>query len=350
MKKVKLGSSDLLVSEVCLGSMTWGSQNTEAEGHQQLDYAMQQGINFIDTAEVYAVPPKPETCGTTEQYIGTWLAQDKSRRDEIVLATKVAGKEVPWIRNGELISGKGIKKALEGSLKNLQTDYVDLYQLHWPNRPAPKFGQHWPQQLDFDSIDVEKEREEHLDILTTLGELVKEGKIRHIGLSDDTPWGINEYLRLAEIHDLPKMVSIQNEFNLLHLIDSPYVIETCVLNDVAYLPWSPLAGGALSGKYRNGALPANCRWTIEQRNGIFRDTSQSHQAIEAYYDVASRHGLTLTQLSLAYVYQFKGVTSSIIGATSLEQLQEDVEAYKVVLTDEIMEEIDAVIKQFPVPF
>ncbi|MGK0270112.1 MAG: aryl-alcohol dehydrogenase-like predicted oxidoreductase [Cocleimonas sp.] len=350
MKKVKLGSSDLQVSEVCLGSMTWGSQNSEADAHQQIDFALEQGINFIDTAEVYAVPPKAETCGLTEKYIGTWLAKNKSKREEIVLATKVAGGGVSWIRDGEDINAKGIKKAIEGSLINLQTDYVDLYQLHWPNRSTPKFGQHWPQQLDFASMDVAKEREEHLEILTALGELVKEGKIRHIGLSDDTPWGINEYLRLAEIHDLPKMVSIQNEFNLLHLLDSPYTIETCVLNDIAYLPWSPLAGGALSGKYRNGALPENCRWTIEQRNGIFRDTSHSHIAIEAYYDIAKRHDLTLTQLALAYVYQFKGVTSSIIGATSLEQLKEDLTAYDVVLTEEIMQEIDAVIKQYPVPF
>ncbi len=350
MKKVKLGSSDLLVSEVCLGSMTWGSQNSEAEAHHQINYALKEGINFIDTAEVYAVPPSPETCGLTEKYIGTWLAKNRNQREDVVIATKVAGGGVQWIRNGENLHSKGIKLALEGSLRNLQTDYVDLYQLHWPNRTSPHFCKHWPQQLDYASVDVEKEREEHLEILTALAELVKEGKIRHIGLSDDTPWGINEYLRLAEIHDLPKMVSIQNEFNLLHLIDSPHTIETCVLNDVAYLPWSPLAGGALSGKYRNGALPKNCRWTIEQRNGIFRDTSLSHAAIEAYYGIATRHGLSLTQLSLAYVYQFKGVTSSIIGATSLDQLKEDIEAYKVVLTDEIMQEIDAVIKQYPVPF
>ena len=350
MKKVKLGSSDLQVSEVCLGSMTWGSQNTETEGHEQLDYALTQGINFIDTAEVYSVPPTEETCGLTEKYIGTWLAKNPGVREDIVLATKVTGSGVPWIRDGANIDRKGIKSAIEGSLKNLQTDYVDLYQLHWPNRPGPHFNKHWPQRLDYTSIDVNQEIDEHLEILTTLGELVTEGKVRHIGLSDDTPWGINQYLRLAEIHDLPKMVSIQNEFNLLHLMDSPHTIETCVLSDVAYLPWSPLAGGALSGKYRNGALPENCRWTIEQRNGIFRDTTQSHAAIEAYYEVATRHGLSLTQLTLAYIYQFNGVTSTIIGATSLDQLKEDLSAYEVVLTDEIMEEINAVIKKFPVPF
>lgn len=350
MKKVKLGSSDLQVSEVCLGSMTWGSQNTEAEGHEQIDYALDQDINFIDTAEVYAVPPKEETCGLTEKYIGTWLAKNQSKREDIILATKVVGQGVAWIRDGEKINPKGIKQAIEGSLKNLQTDYVDLYQLHWPNRPGPHFNKHWPQHIDYQSIDVENEREELFNILTALSELIAEGKIREIGLSNETPWGINEYQRLSEMHNLPKMVSIQNEFNLLHLMDSPHTIETCILNDVAYLPWSPLAGGALSGKYRNGALPANCRWTIEQRNGIFRDTSHSHAAIDAYYEVANRHGLSLTQLTLAYIYQFNGVTSTIIGATSVEQLKEDLSAYEVVLTDEIMEEINAVIKQFPVPF
>jgi aryl-alcohol dehydrogenase-like predicted oxidoreductase len=350
MKEVKLGSSDLQVSEVCLGSMTWGSQNTQAEAFQQIDYALNQGINFIDTAELYAVPPKEETCGLTEQYIGNWLGKNPGKRKDIVLASKIAGPGLKWIRDGGKITGKAVKEALDGSLKNLQTDYLDLYQLHWPNRPNPHFCRHWPQQINYHDINVVQEREEHLEILTALGDCVKAGKIRHCGLSDDTPWGINEYLRLAEIHDLPKMVSIQNEFSLIHLIDSPHLIETCVLNDVAYLPWSPLAGGALSGKYRNGALPENCRWTIEQRNGIFRDTSQSHQAIEALYEVAKRHNLSLTQMSLAWVYQFNGVTSTIIGATSMEQLKEDIGAYQLTLSDEVMHEIDLVIKRFPIPF
>ena len=350
MKYTKLGSSDLQVSEVCLGSMTWGSQNTEQQAFEQIDYALGEGINFIDTAELYAVPPKPDTCGLTEKYIGNWISKNPAKRKDIVLASKIAGAGLPWIRNGEDISGNSIKEALDRSLKNLQTDYIDLYQLHWPNRPNPHFGKHWPQALDIQKIDVAKEREEHLQILTALDDCIKAGKIRHCGLSDDTPWGINEYLRLAEIHNLPKMVSIQNEFNLLHLIDSPHLIETCVLNDVAYMPWSPLAGGALSGKYRNGAKPEGCRWTIEQRNGIFRDTSQSHSAIEAYYDVAKRHNLSLTQMALAWVYQFRGVSSTIIGATSLEQLKEDIEAYKLVLSKQVLNDIDQVIQRYPVPF
>ena len=350
MKYIKLGRSDLQVSEVCLGSMTWGSQNTEQEAFEQIDYALEQGINFIDTAELYAVPPKPETCGLTEKYIGNWLAKNPRKREDIVLASKIAGPGLSWIRNGGRITAKGVKQALEGSLKNLQTDYIDLYQLHWPNRPHPHFGRHWPQEVDYLGIDVGAEREGYLEILSALDDSIKDGKIRYCGLSDDTPWGINEYLRLAEIHPLPRMVSIQNEFNLLHLIDSPHLIETCVLNDVAYLAWSPLAGGALSGKYRNGAKPEGCRWTIEQRNGIFRDTSQSHAAIEAYYDVAQRHNLSLTQMTLAWVYQFRGVSSAIIGATSLAQLKENIGAYQLVLSEQVLDEIDLVIKRYPVPF
>ena len=350
MKTVKLGSSDVLVSEVCLGSMTWGNQNTQEEANEQIDYALDCGINFIDTAEMYAVPPSKETSGLTETYIGNWLAQNSGKRADLILATKIAGSGIPWIRNGSNISGATVAEAIDGSLKRLQTDYIDLYQLHWPNRMTPHFAKHWPGRVDPTQTVIEQERADMLDILEALDKAVKAGKIRHIGLSDDTPWGINEYLRLAELHDLPRMVSIQNEFSLLHLKDWPYLIENCVFSDVAYLPWSPLAGGALSGKYANGAKPAGCRWTMQQRNGIFRDTTYSHEAIAAYKEVADAHNLTLVQLSLAWVYQLAGVTSTIIGATSMQQLKEDIGAYEIALSKEVLEDVDRVIRRFPQPF
>ena len=350
MKYVNLGSSDLQVSAVCLGTMTWGEQNSEKQAHQQIEYALDKGINFIDTAEMYSVPPRQETYGTTESYIGNWLSNNQVKRSEIVLASKIAGVGVPWVRNGDKITGLSITKAIDDSLSRLHTDYLDLYQLHWPNRPAPQFARHWPGMYKHTEIDVAQEQDEHLDILRALGECVSAGKVLHCGLSNDTPWGISQYLRLAETHSLPKMVSVQNEFSLLHLADAPHVLETCVLNDVAYLPWSPLAGGALSGKYRNGAKPEGCRWTMQQRNGIFRDTSQCHQAIDAYYTIAKEYNLTLAQMALAWVFQFDGVTSTLIGATSMENLKENIEAYDKSLTAGLIAEIDTIIKKFPVPF
>lgn len=350
MKKVKLGSSNLEVSEVCLGSMTWGQQNTQAEGHEQIDYALDQGINFIDTAEMYSVPPSKETYGATETIIGNWIEANPAKRQDIILASKIAGAGLPWVRGGSPISAITVKEAIDDSLTRLKTDYIDLYQLHWPNRATPHFSKHWPGRVDPRKTDVKAERESMLEILQALGDAMKDGKIRNIGLSDDTPWGINEYLRLAENHSLPKMVSVQNEFSLLHLKDWPYLIENCVFNDVAYLPWSPIAGGALSGKYANGAKPEGCRWTMLQRNGIFRDTAYSHQAIAAYKEVADANNLSLVQLSLAWVYQLAGVTSTIIGATSMEQLKEDIGAYEIALSDDVVKQVGAVIKKFPQPF
>lgn len=350
MKKVKLGSSDLQVSEVCLGSMTWGEQNTQVEGHRQIDYALDQGINFIDTAEIYAVPPNKDTYGATEAIIGNWIAANPSKRQDVVLASKIAGPGISWIRGGGPITGAGVTEAIEDSLTRLKTDYIDLYQLHWPNRTTPHFSKHWPGKVDSTKTNIDEERSGMLDTLQALDVAMKAGKIRNIGLSDDTPWGISEYLHLAEKYDLPKIVSIQNEFSLLHLKDSPYLIETCVFNDVAYLPWSPIAGGALSGKYANGAKPEGCRWAMQQRNGIFRDTAHSHEAIAAYKEVADANNLTLVQLSLAWVYQLTGVTSTIIGATSMDQLKEDIGAYDIALSEDILEQVGAVIKRFPQPF
>ena len=350
MKYRKLGSSNLNISEVCLGSMTWGKQNTQEDTNQQLDYALERGINFIDTAEMYPIPPTAETYGRTEQYIGNWLAANPEKRKNIVLATKIAGGGLPWIRDGSPICGAVIKQAVDASLQRLKTDYIDLYQLHWTNRGSPHFSKHWPGNVKHSQVKVEEERESFIDILRGLDDCVKAGKIRYCGLSDDSPWGIKEYLNLAVDYTLPRMVSIQNEFSLLHLKDSPYLIESCVLDDVAYLPWSPIAGGALSGKYRNGARPENCRWTMIQRNGIFRDTSQTHDAIEAYYELAQKHNLNVTQMSLAWVYQFESVTSTIIGATSIAQLKENIDAYDLKLTEAVLKGIDSIIKRFPVPF
>jgi len=350
MEYVKLGSSDLVVSNICLGSMTWGMQNTQADADKQLDYALAKGINFVDTAEMYAIPPTQESYGATESIIGNWLARNPGKRNGIVLASKIAGNGLPWIRGGGDITGAAIISSVDASLKRLQTDVIDLYQLHWPNRTSPHFAKHWPGQLTFTSVDADQHSEQMLDILKGLSTCIEAGKIRYCGLSDDTPWGINEYLRLSEKNDLPRMVSIQNEFSLLHAKDWPYLIENCVMNDLAYLPWSPLAGGALTGKYMNGALPAGTRWTMLQRNGLFRDSTQTHEAIAAYKKVADKHNMSLATLSLAWCNQQDGITSTIIGATSMAQLEEDIAAFEVTLGEEILGEILAVFKRYPVPF
>ncbi|MDG1750632.1 MAG: aldo/keto reductase [Thalassotalea sp.] len=350
MKYVRLGSSPLEVSRICLGSMTWGLQNNQSDADKQLDYAQTQGINFIDTAEMYAVPPSEETYGKTESIIGNWLKVNPSRRKEIVLASKIAGPGFSYIRDNSEISSKTIVEAVEGSLKRLQTDYIDLYQLHWPNYSSPHFGNHWPNKINYTSVNAEEKTEKMLDILQGLSNCIKAGKIRHCGLSDDTPWGINQYLRLSEQHDLPRMVSVQNEFSLLHTKDWPYLIENCVHEDIAYLPWSPLATGLLTGKYLNGAIPEGSRWTFMQRNGLFRDTPNSHQAVQAFVDLAKQHNMPPATLALGWVDQVNGVTSTIIGATSMPQLIENIDAFKEPLAIEVIKDIREVLKRYPSPF
>ncbi|TDM51676.1 aldo/keto reductase [Aliivibrio fischeri] len=350
MEYSTLGSSNLSVSRICLGSMTWGKQNTQEDANQQIDYALSQGINFIDTAEMYAVPPSPDTYGKTETIIGNWLAANPERRKDIILASKIAGPGLPWVRDGGAITGEAVIAAVDASLARLQTDYIDLYQLHWPNRTSPHFGKHFPNQFKFSEFDAKKEEADMLEILQALDTCVKAGKIHHIGLSDDTPWGINTYLKLSEKYDLPRMVSIQNEFSLLHAKDWPYLIENCIHENVAYLPWSPLAGGMLSGKYLDGKMPEGSRWTFSQRNGIFRDTPATNEAVRAYMNVAEKHGYTPCQLALAWCDQVDGVTSTIIGATSLEQLKEDIEAFSKPLSDEAISDINTVFRQYPMPF
>ena len=350
MQFVPLGKSGISVSRVCLGSMTWGTQNSQQDANEQIEYALSQGVNFIDTAEMYAVPPSAKTYGKTETIIGNWLAENPSRRGEFVLATKIAGNGLGYIRQGGDITAESILPSVDASLKRLQTDYIDLYQLHWPNRTSPHFSKHHPGHISFSDVDTATHSEQMLGILQALDECAKAGKIRHFGLSDDTPWGINEYIRLSEKHDLIRVTSIQNEFNLLHSKDWPYLIENCVHAEVAFLPWSPLAGGALSGKYLNGARPVGSRWGVEQRMGIFRDTEMSNAAIQAYSDIASQQGITPAQLALAWCNQLDGVTSSIIGATSMAQLKDDIAAFDIQLTESVLNDIAAVQRQYPVPF
>ncbi len=350
MQTFKLGRSELEVTGICLGSMTWGRQNTQAEAFEQIDCALDLGVNFIDTAEMYPVPPNAETAGETERCIGAWLKANPGRRDQLVLATKIAGGGLSWIREGSLISGETVKQAVDGSLKRLHTEYIDLYQLHWPNRVSPHFARHWPGMVPITQVDRARQEAEMVDILHGLEQCRAAGKIRYFGLSDDTPWGIGEYIRLSEQHDLPRPVSIQNEFSLIHAKDSPYLLESCVLNNVAYLPWSPLGGGVLTGKYRHGQVPPGSRWSINQRKGLFRDTPKTHEAIEGYLAVAERHGISLAQLALGWVYQTEGVTSTIIGATSLAQLKEDIDAYGSPLSAEVVADINAVFRQYPMPF
>jgi len=350
MKYSKLGSSDIEVSRICLGSMTWGVQNNQVDANEQLNYAIAHGINFVDTAEMYAIPPNEKTYGKTESIIGNWLAAHPEQRKNIILATKIAGPGFSYIRNNSNISGTTVIQAVDDSLKRLKTDYIDLYQLHWPNRTSPHFGNQWPNNIRYNEVNTNEQTEQMLDILQGLSKCVSSGKIRHCGLSDDTPWGINQYLRLSEKYDLPRMVSIQNEFSLLHTKDWPYLIENCVHENIAYLPWSPLATGLLSGKYLNGAQPEGSRWTFMQRNGLFRDTEQSHLAVAAYIELAKKHAISPVTLALAWCDQVNGVTSTIIGATKMSQLKENIAAFTTPLSEDLLAEVTQILKRFPMPY
>ena len=350
MQYSPLGSSGVDVSRICLGTMTWGKQNNQNDANQQINYALDKGVNFIDTAEMYAIPPSAETYGKTEKINGQWLACNQSKREKIVLATKIAGNGLSWVRNGANITRQAVIDAVDNSLTRLNTDYIDLYQLHWPNRPTPHFSRQWPGTLKFTDVNTQEHQSGMLDILEGLNDCVKAGKIKYCGLSDDTPWGISQFLSLAKEHNLPRMVSIQNEFSLAHAKDWPYLIEQCVHEDIAYLPWSPLAAGLLTGKYLNGARPAGSRWTFMQRNGIFRDTQNAQKATELYVNLAKKNNMSAAQLALAWCNQVDGVTSSIIGATSMEQLKEDIDAFDIVLSDDVLSDINTIFRNYPMPF
>ena len=345
MKFNKLGRTDLSVSEICLGTMTWGRQNTEQDAHDQLDYALDHEINFIDTAELYAVPTSKESQGLTEEYIGTWFKKT-GRRDDVIVATKVAGKGVPWIREGQKIEPSSIRAAVEGSLKRLQTDYVDLYQLHWPNRGHYHFENAYT--YDPSTQDTQAELANMLEVLETLDALIRDGKIRHIGLSNETAWGTMQYLRLSEMHDLPRMASIQNEYGLLRRYFDHDLAEVSHHENVGLLAYSALAAGALSGKYLGGVIPKGTRGELAS-GATYRNNPHSEPAINAYIDVAKKHGLDVCQMGLKFALDRPFMTSVIIGATSMEQLKTDIAAKDISLSDEVLEDINKVYRQFPKP-
>jgi aryl-alcohol dehydrogenase-like predicted oxidoreductase len=342
-----LGRTGINVSLICLGTMTWGRQNSEQQGHEQMDYALAQGVNFFDTAEMYAVPPSAETYGGTEEIIGSWFAARKNR-DKVILASKVAGAGLPWIRGGKSrIDRANIMAAIDGSLKRLRTDYIDLYQLHWTNRGEYHWGGYWdyrPADEDHAAI-----LDNFLEVLQALGDLVKQGKIRHAGLSNETAWGAMQYLRIAREKDLPVMASIQNEYSLLRRIFEPDLAEVALRENIGLLAWSPLGGGMISGKYLDGARPAGSRWSLDTRP-LHRDTPPAAEAVRAYIGVARRHGLDPCQMALAFVNRQSFVTANIIGATTMDQLKSNISSISINLSDEVMAAIDAVRRRYPIPY
>lgn len=341
----KLGTTDLNVSLICLGSMNWGEQNTEADAHAQLDYAISQGINFIDTAEIYPIPPNKESQGRTETYIGTWLKK-RGKRDDLIIASKVGGRgDLTYIRNGEtpIFDRKNIRYAIEGSLKRLQTDYLDLYQLHWPDRQTNYFGKRGYVHPQKDtSVPIE-------ETLEVLQELVKEGKVRHIGLSNETAWGVMEFLRLSKEKNLPRIQSIQNPYSLIMREFETALAEICIKEQVSLLVYSPLSMGVLSGKYLGGVHPKGSRFDYSSRNEMRYNPPHAQEPIRKYVELAKKHGLDPAQMALAFVNSRPFVTSNIIGATSMEQLKSDIGSIDVKLSDEVLREIEALHTIHPNP-
>lgn len=343
MKYSTLGNSDIQVSQICLGTMMFGSDHTEADAFAQMDYAVAQGVNFLDGAEMYPVPTSPEYQGRNEEIIGRWLKRH-GRRDEIVVATKVAGpgEMVNYLRPDMSLDRRNIREAVTNSLKRLQTDYIDLYQLHWPDRATNFFGQlNYSHQPEADGTPI-------LETLEVLGELVDEGLVRHIGLSNESAWGTMKFLQLAETHNLPSVVSVQNPFNLLNRTAEVGLTEVLQRENVSLLPYSPLAFGVLSGKYRGGNRPEGARITRYPAYGRYF-TEQGQKAVEAYVDLANRYDMDASMMALAWVNSRPYVTSNIIGASSMEQLKANIDSASVNLSDNLLAEIEAINVRYPNP-
>ncbi|TVP59170.1 MAG: NADP(H)-dependent aldo-keto reductase [Halomonadaceae bacterium] len=342
MDKRPLGRSDLRVSQICLGTMTWGEQNTQQEAFAQLDLAMDGGINFIDAAEMYPVPPKADTQGLTEQYLGNWL-KSRGRRDRLVIASKVTGPgSMDYIRGGPRLHRQQILQAADDSLSRLQTDYMDLYQVHWPERKSNFFGKlGFQPEDDSDAVPIE-------ETLSALNELVEAGKVRHVGLSNETAWGTMHYLQLAQQQGWARPVSIQNPYSLLNRSFETGLGEVACREQTGLLAYSPLGFGVLSGKYLGGQAPAGSRLSLYQR--FSRYTSEhAQEATAAYVDLALAHDLTPAQMALAYVNSRPFVTSNIIGATTLEQLSENIASAELVLSEEVLAAIEAIHQRYTYP-
>lgn len=341
MQKRRLGRTDIMVSSLCLGTMTFGEQNTEAEGHAQMDLAVDRGINLFDAAELYPIPPKPETQGRTEEIIGTWMKARKNRSD-IVLATKAIGRsDNTWFRDdgspGRL-TRKQLEEAVDKSLRRLQTDYIDLYQLHWPDRTVSGFGSNPTRWKDPVSADDETPIAETLEVL---GDFVKAGKVRHIGLSNESAWGTMTFLKASEMNALPRVASIQNAYSLVNRTFESGLAEVSRREDVGLLAYSALAQGYLTGKYRDGALPKGARKTLFERLQRYEKPG-AEAAINAYLDLAADLGVDPAQLAIAFARTRSFTTSVILGATSLAQLEVDLGAASLEITDEIEARIDAI--------
>ena len=342
MNYKKLGNTDLNVSTICLGTMTWGEQNTQNEAFEQMDYSLDNGVNFWDTAELYAVPPKAETYGHTESIIGNWFEKTKKRKD-VILASKVGGPSRKYMRNGEnSFTGKNLENALHGSLKRLKTDYIDLYQLHWPERNVNNFG-----RLGYEHKENDWNKFE--DVLENLKKFIEEGKIRYVGLSNETPWGVMNYLQLAKDKDLPRMMSIQNPYSLLNRSYEVGLAEVSIRENIGCLSYSPLASGYLTGKYRNKQFPKGSRmerdfdfWTRYRKPNM-------EEAVEDYYKIRQKFDLDMSQMSIKFCEVQDFMTSVIIGATTMEQLKTNVESVKVNLNSEVIKEINNVQKKYPNP-
>ncbi|TQV79707.1 NADP(H)-dependent aldo-keto reductase [Denitrobaculum tricleocarpae] len=344
MEYRRLGRSDIKVSSICLGTMTWGSQNTEEEAFAQMDYALGEGVNFFDTAEMYPAPPREETFNRTEEIIGNWLAS-RGSRDKVVIATKVTGpgSRFPFLRDGKpRLTREHIVQAVDDSLKRLQTDYIDLYQLHWPDRSTNFFG-----KLGF-THDAEEDMTPIEETLDALAEVETAGKIRQIGVSNETPWGVMTFLQMAKLGLGPRVVSIQNPYSLLNRSFEAGLAEIAIREKCGLLAYAPLGAGTLSGKYLDGQSPEGARFTLFPENRRYRG-DHADAAVRAYVDLARAHDLEPAQMALAYVNTRPFMTSTIIGSTSLEQLKPDIAASDITLGDEVLDAIEKIHKTYTYP-